>query len=324
MRRAVVMCALLGGWLASAAAADVVTIEPVRDNTLFQDATGSLSNGAGPVLYAGNTGQGLARRTLVRFDIAAHVPAGARIDDVQLTLNVSSVPNTILRVFTLHRALEDWGEGTSSTTSGSGAPATSGDATWLHTFWPDEFWSSAGGVFSASISAAQSVGDLGHYAWSNPAMAADVQSWLDQPAGDFGWLILGDEVTLNTARRFDSRENSVVANRPLLRITYTLVVGIADRGVTGVSMEPPHPNPAAGPVRAGFVLAAPGEVRFEVWDLAGRRVATPLARVLPAGHHEALWDARDADGGRMASGIYCYRMIVDGRLAAAGRVAILH
>jgi hypothetical protein len=35
------------------AAGSVVTLTAVRDNTLFEDAAGSLSNGSGPAIFAG-------------------------------------------------------------------------------------------------------------------------------------------------------------------------------------------------------------------------------------------------------------------------------
>jgi hypothetical protein len=310
-------------WLAAAAAASEVTIPAVHDNTLFEDASGSLGNGAGTVLYAGNNGQGLARRALIRFDVAAQVPAGAQIEAVELALNVSNAPNTTPRTFSLHRVLEDWGEGTSSTTSGSGAPATANDATWLHTFWPDRLWAVAGGSFVPAASGSQSVGDVGLYTWTDPGMAADVQAWLDEPATDFGWLVLGDEVTLNTARRFDSHENEVAANRPTLRITYSGTVGVAAPRAAGIRLEPPRPNPAAGPLRLAFALPAQGHARLEVRDAAGRLVATPLARACAPGRHEAEWDARDFNGRCVAAGIYYSRLVVDGRSLAAAPVVIL-
>ena len=52
-------------------------------------------------------------------------------------------------------------------------------------------------------------------------MVADVQAWLDDPLTDFGWLLRGNEGASQTARRFDSRQNSVEANRPVLTIVYT-------------------------------------------------------------------------------------------------------
>ena len=49
-------------------------------------------------------------------------------------------------------------------------------------------------------------------------MVADVQDWLDNPAGNFGWLVLGDEKPTLTAKRFDTRES---ANLPVLTVQYT-------------------------------------------------------------------------------------------------------
>ena len=87
---------------------------------------------------------------------------------------------------------------------GDGAPATSNDATWRHRFFDTIFWSTQGGDFSATVSASQSVGAVGQYTWSSAQMVADVQAWLDNPASNFGWLVLGDETAIATAKRFDT------------------------------------------------------------------------------------------------------------------------
>jgi hypothetical protein len=318
------MILLIAGMTFGTAWGDVVVLGAVRDNTLFEDATGSLSDGAGPVLFAGNNGQDLARRGLLKFDIAGAVPAGAHIDGAELSLNVSNTPNTTAREFTLHRVLMDWGEGTSNTTSGSGAPATANDATWLHTFYPAQFWASPGGDFSAAVSASQMVAGLGFYTWVGDGMAADVQSWLDQPTSTFGWLLQSDEVTLNTARRFDSRENATVANRPALTVYYTRTVDVAEAAVRSpIALLPCRPNPAAGPVRIACTLPARAHARLEVADVTGRRVATVLDGCFEPGLHEAVWDARDARGASVAAGVYVYRLVVDGRFAIARRLVVL-
>ncbi len=49
-------------------------------------------------------------------------------------------------------------------------------------------------------------------------MVSDVQSWLDNPAGNFGWLVLGDESASPTSKRFDTRESTTP---PVLTIEYT-------------------------------------------------------------------------------------------------------
>lgn len=211
--------------LAAAAHADTTTITTSKDNTLYFPLIGPTSNGAGEFVYAGASGAG-PRRALLAFDIAAAVPAGATIDSVSLTLHLSrfslfSDGNDI----TLHRVLADWGEGTSDAgdPGGFGATPTPGDATWDHRFYDDVFWTTPGGDFDPTVSGNTFVDVvLGHYTWSStPQMVADVQNWLDNPSSSFGWLLMGDEGTPNSAKRFDSRENIVPAYRPQLVIEYT-------------------------------------------------------------------------------------------------------
>lgn len=202
------------------AGAESVSIVASRDNTLFQDAAGAVSNGSGPVFFVGSNSQGNVRRGLLRFDVAAAVPAKAIVDSVRLTLHLSNASNTIERPVVLHRVLADWGEGSSSSSSGGGAASTAGDATWLHTFFPGVFWQSPGGDFVPSVSDSTLVNQPGFYAWSGPGLAADVRLWLGGTS-NFGWLLQGDEATLSSARRFDSREHATPEFRPVLTIHYT-------------------------------------------------------------------------------------------------------
>lgn len=203
----------------------VVHIVADKDNTLHENVTGSLSNGIGPVLFSGRTALfdgGLIKRGLLQFDLAGAVPQDAVISSATLTLNMSKAPNALAQTIELHRVEKDWGEGDSITTGGGGAPATAGDATWLHTFFDTDFWTNAGGDFSATVSAGQSVGAVGTYNWGSSApMVADVQGWLDDPGSNFGWLLLGDESEIRTVKQFDTRESSTVCNRPVLTVEYT-------------------------------------------------------------------------------------------------------
>jgi hypothetical protein len=51
-------------------------------------------------------------------------------------------------------------------------------------------------------------------------MVADLQAWLDDPAGNFGWLLLGSESGGASAKRFDSRETGVPESRPTLVVEF--------------------------------------------------------------------------------------------------------
>ena len=209
----------LGGSLASAG---TVNINPSKDNTLYEydPDIGDLSNALGLHFFAGKTALNVLRRGVLAFDIAGNIPPGSTITAVSLSANVSRTPTNTAYVMELHKLLADWGEGTSHAPmgEGDGAPATANDATWRHSFFDTVFWTTQGGDFSATVSASQSVGSTGHYMWSSAQMVADVQSWLDNPGSNFGWLVLGDETAIATAKRFDTRES---ASPPVLTIDYT-------------------------------------------------------------------------------------------------------
>jgi hypothetical protein len=205
--------------------ADVVVLTSAKDNTLIEVTAGGQKSNALGDIFAGRTGVfsgGTRRRGLIRFDIAGNVPAGSTITGVALTLSIIGAPiGNPPQTCSLHRALADWGEGTSFFPGGQGAPATAGDATWLHTFFSTSFWGTAGGDFSPAASASVSVGTAGTATWGTTAgMVADVQEWLDNPGANFGWLILGNEAVQQTARRFGSHE-AQAALQPSLIVGYT-------------------------------------------------------------------------------------------------------
>jgi hypothetical protein len=223
---------LLAGTVAGA---DQITLLSSRDNTLYEDPAGALSNGAGPGFFAGATATGAVRRGLVGFDLSS-IPVGALVTDATLTLHMSSSGSTPVPI-DLHRVLADWGEGTSNAgaNGGSGAPSQPGDATWLHRFYPGTLWAMPGGDFAAAVSASQSVAGVASYAWSGAGLLADVQGWVAAPGSNFGWLLTGGEQTAGSAKRFDSRENGTASFRPQLSITYT-VPGPGGPGVAALGL----------------------------------------------------------------------------------------
>ncbi len=196
-----------------------------RDATLIEDAYGALANGSGPVLFAGRTGQAVfgLRRGLVRFDVAGALPERAIIDRVFLSLYQTSNNNPDPRTVSLHRLLQDWSEGSSFSSGGGGAPAGPGDATWLHTDYDAAYWTLAGGHYITRRSAEASIGGAGFYTWqSSRGLVSDVLLWLHSPQRNFGWLLMGDEGTAQSSKRFASREAADQAQYPVLTIEYHL------------------------------------------------------------------------------------------------------
>lgn len=224
----------------SAARADQATLQASKDNTLYEYFEGLFSNGAGEYIFAGRNNQSsdTIRRALIAFDVAA-LPAGSTINSATLTLNMSMTSAGPMNV-SIHRLTSDWGEGASNASGneGGGANSQAGDATWEHTFYNTQFWTNEGGDYVAGASATTSVAFNGPYSWTGANVTADVQYWLDNPGSQFGWIVIGDESAMHTAKRFDSRTNPTIANRPKLVIDYTPPAPSCPADLTGPSSEP--------------------------------------------------------------------------------------
>src|SRR3989442_897509 len=75
-------------------------------------------------------------------------------------------------------------------------------------------------------------------------------------------------------------------------------------------------RPRAGGSVLGFDLSTGGRVKLEVFDVAGRKLATLVDEVEVAGNHEIAWDGATAQG-RAASGFYFARITTaEGRATA--------
>jgi len=172
------------GVFAQTRASTTITLNPSKDNTLIENGSGSLSNGAGQNIYVGriNRSSGSIRRAVLAFDISS-VPSGATVESVSLSLNMSR-SRSGGQTISAHKLTADWGEGSSASFGGSGASPASNDATWVHRFFSSTSWSSA-------------------------PMVTDVQAWVDASATNFGWLLKGNESSQQTVKKFDSGGNSI-------------------------------------------------------------------------------------------------------------------
>jgi hypothetical protein len=243
MKRTLVAVLIVGCMtiLPCAGSANTITIEPNRDVTIFQNNVNN-SSGGGYGLFAGTNGTSSPRRALIGFDIAGSVPPGAVIQAVQLTMVLGQVAGSgsgsgsgSPTIDLLH-VTADWGEGTAQSNGappdslggqGQGAAASGNDATWNARFFPGTLWTTPGGDFSSTASAAlQIVGTTTEvpYTWgSTSGMVSDVQGWLDSPNTNFGWMIKNeDEVDATTFRAFYSRNTLSAARHPELQITFSV------------------------------------------------------------------------------------------------------
>lgn len=222
--RSLILCLALclSPGLAPVGLAEEVVLPSVRDNTLIERPMGDRSAGSSENIFAGRNSQmsDYLRRGLMAFDFSS-IPADAVVTDVTLEVTVtqtSAGPEDVA----LHRVLADWGEAGSFGTGGGGGPAEVGDATWLHTVYDTEFWSNPGGDYEPVASDSQVLDQPAVYTFGSAGLVTDVQGWVDGTLPNHGWMFVGDELTVQSSKRIGSRENTVAADRPRLRVVYEL------------------------------------------------------------------------------------------------------
>ncbi|MBX3329709.1 MAG: VPLPA-CTERM sorting domain-containing protein [Nitrospira sp.] len=228
--RTIVLCAALFGAASLvqpiASWAVPISLQAGRDATIFENAFlsggngATNSNGAGPGMFAGSNSNQSPRRGLLSFDVSA-IPTGSTITSAQVQLTVGQIAGSggsgsggdqITRTIDLFKLNTDWGQGTTGSTAtmiggtGQGFPGNPGDATWTDNKLGQSQWTTPGalgntdGVASAStqIQGGLPVGGAQNqtFTWgSTPQLVADVQSWVNNPSINFGWLIKNvDEV----------------------------------------------------------------------------------------------------------------------------------
>lgn len=79
--------------------------------------------------------------------------------------------------------------------------------------------------------------------------------------------------------------------------------------ISRTTLHAPVPTPFNPRTTLSFDLAQTGHARLEVFDIRGRRVTTLVDAVLGAGQHSRVWEATDASGAPLASGVYLVRFV---------------
>lgn len=126
--------------------------------------------------------------------------------------------------------------------------------------------------------------------------------------------------------QFFSRQFNVVGSFDYFCIPHCLgqmwgLVIVEDSPPTGVE-DPPAParyhlfqnvpNPFSPETTIEYEIADPARVVIHVYDLEGRLVRLLENQSRGPGRYPARWDGRDANGSRLATGVYFYQMSLDG------------
>lgn len=136
----------------------------------------------------------------------------------------------------------------------------------------------------------------------------------DNTAENFGWILVGSESSLASAKRFDSRENGTENNRPELTVAYTEPTGVisSSEGIIPEEfvLRQNYPNPFNPSTLIRYTLPQSVNnmnIQTELFNLTGQKVSLMNGPKL-AGTYSVRWDGRDDSGKLLSGGVYLYRL----------------
>jgi hypothetical protein len=148
---------------------------------------------------------------------------------------------------------------------------------------------------------------------------------LRRPGGDGAWTrVNAERITGRSPYRYED-DNLGAGAYSYKLVAYELSGRRGEFGPVGCdvgtaprafALRAAYPNPARAAVNFAFSLAAPGYAELALYDLSGRRVATPARGEFAAGEHVVPFELS------LAPGVYVYRLEAGG-LTAAKRLAVV-
>jgi hypothetical protein len=94
----------------------------------------------------------------------------------------------------------------------------------------------------------------------------------------------------------------------------TLILDLSQTGIddgelpTMFALRQNSPNPFRDGTAMAFNLPTAARAKIDVYNVAGRKIATVVDRGFPAGRHSVEWNGTDSAGRHVPAGIYFYRL----------------
>lgn len=138
----------------------------------------------------------------------------------------------------------------------------------------------------------------------------------DLSTGVFGHINVDDIVESSDFLEDPDDGNGTVKDRPSQEN-----VGTANLPAAALFQNSPNPfNPTTV---ISFELLKPGHVRMDIFNVSGVRVRTVVDGHRDMGHHQVEWDGIDNHGADVTSGVYFYRLTLDGLPIATRKMTLL-
>jgi len=133
-------------------------------------------------------------------------------------------------------------------------------------------------------------------------------------------------------RAQDLRKNNVYRFTPVHEITeFEIMVGeseliknrIAEIVPHSFALEQNYPNPFNPETTIPFALPEASHINVTIYNVLGKMIKIVYNGTTDAGRHYVSWDGRDLSGSRVASGIYFYRLDIEGHKGFTKKMVLM-
>jgi hypothetical protein len=171
--------------------------------------------------------------------------------------------------------------------------------------------------------AAGRVGEGIQVTWEVARLATTTKIWLERSEKDDQgpWVVPLTDRT-NDGQAVVEVDRGVALDRPYWyrliaqEVNAAVVIGapimVGAQAPVEFRLSEVGPNPGGGPVRISFALKHAANIEIDVFDVQGRKVASPAGGVWAAGSHGVDWDGKTRGGDRAPAGLYFVRYTFPG------------
>jgi hypothetical protein len=89
------------------------------------------------------------------------------------------------------------------------------------------------------------------------------------------------------------------------------------------ALERNYPNPFNPTTNIKFAMPKAGNVKLTIYNMLGQKVRTLVSNKMEAGRYNVQWNARNDYGARVASGLYFYKMQVNGKHIGSRKMILM-
>ncbi len=113
---------------------------------------------------------------------------------------------------------------------------------------------------------------------------------------------------------------SEIANIEFTDITDVESLEIMNR--INFKLEQNFPNPFNPQTNFSFTLKSDGSTKLEIYNLKGQKVKTLVDHNLNKGDHTIAWNGTDENNKKVSSGLYLYKLTLDGQTKSKKMIMI--